>query len=143
MTDVTSGRGAVPPSTSQTTSTRTAPSASVTNTGTPPVPESQPRTRVETPPVIQSSSGTGTYTNVPQAPSAPQKATHVIPLNEEPASSSIDYSRLRISDNKSFSEAYIEAVELNDQASRLKDEEQMALRSLQMIHHVISLTSTL
>ena len=92
---------------------------------------------MESPLVIQSSSGTGTPTTVPQGTPAPQKAT------PEPAKSSIDYSRLRISDDKSFSEAYIEAVELNDQASRLKDEEQMALRSLQMIHHVSSLTSTL
>ena len=107
MTDVTSGRGAVPPSTSQTTSTRTAPSTpasvGVTNTATSPVPESQPRSRVETPPVIQSSSGTGTYTTVTQAPSAPQKATPVIQLNDEPTRSSVNYSRLRISDNKSFS----------------------------------------
>ena len=85
---------------------------------------------------VQSSSETRTYTAAPEAPPAFQKAT------PEPAKSSIDYSRLRISDDKSFSEAYIEAVELNDQASRLKDEEQMALRSLQMIHHVSSLTST-
>ena len=144
MADATSGRGAVPPSTSQTTSTRTAPStpasAGATNAEAPTVPESHPRTRVETPPVIQSSSGTGTYSTLPQAP---QKSTPVIPLDDEPAKSSIDYSRLRISDNKSFSEAYIEAVELNDQASRLKDEEQVALRSLQMIHNVSSLTSTL
>ena len=144
MADATSGRGTVPPSTSQTTSTRTAPStpasAGATNVGAPPVPESHPRTRVETPPVIQSSSGTGTYSTLPQAP---QKATPVIPLDDEPARSSIDYSRLRISDNKSFSEAYIEAVELNDQASRLKDEEQVALRSLQMIHNVSSPTCAL
>ena len=92
---------------------------------------------METPLVIQSSSETRTQTTAPQASPAPQKST------PEPAKSSIDYSRLRISDDKSFSEAYIEAVELNDQASRLKDEEQMALRSLQMIHHVSSLTSTL
>ena len=138
---MTSSRGAVPPSTSQTTSTKTAPSTPVssgaTTTETPPVSESAPRTRVETPLVVQSSFETRTYTAVPEAPPAPQKAT------PEPTKSSIDYSRLRISDDKSFSEAYIEAVELNDQASRLKDEEQMALRSLQMIHHVSSLTSTL
>ena len=147
MADTTSTCGAVPPSTSQTTSTRTAPStpasAGATNAATPPVPESHPRTRVETPPVIQSSSWTGTYSTVPQAPPASPKTTPVIHLNDEPAKSSIDYSQLRISDNKSFSEAYIEAVELNDQASRLKDEEQVALRSLQMIHNVSSLTSTL
>ena len=86
---------------------------------TPPVPESHPETRVETPLVIQSSSGAA-----------------------EPAKSSTDYSRLRISDDKSFNEAYIEAVELNDQASRLKDEEQAALRSLEMIHNVSALTCT-
>ena len=92
---------------------------------------------METPLVVQSSSGTRTPTTAPKAPLAPQKAP------PEPAKSSIDYSRLRISDDKSFYEAYIEAVELNDQASRLKDEEQVALRSLQMIHYVSSLTSTL
>ena len=92
---------------------------------------------METPLVVQSSSETRTQTTAPQASPPPQKTT------PEPAKSSIDYNRLRISDDKSFSEAYIEAVELNDQASRLKDEEQMALRSLQMIHHVSSLTSTL
>ena len=141
MADATSGRGAVPPSASHTTSTKTAPStpASVgaTNVGAPPVLEFHPRTRAETPPVVQSSPGAGTYSTVPPAP---PKATPVIPLDDEPAKSSIDYSRLRISDNKSFSEAYIEAVDLNDQASRLKDEEQVALRSLQMIHNVSSPT---
>ena len=146
MADVTSARGAVPPSTSQ-TSTRTAPStpasAGATKTATPPVPESVPRTRQETPLVVQSSSGTGTPTTVPQAPPASKKATPVTQLDDEPARSLIDYSRLRISDNKSFSEAYIEAVELNDQSARLKDEEQMALRSLQMIHNVSLLISNL
>ena len=87
--------------------------------------------------MVQSSPETRTYTAAPQASPSPQEAT------PELAKSSIDYSRLRISDDKSFSEAYIEAVELNDQASRLKDEEQAALRSLQMIHHVSSPTSTL
>ena len=140
MADATSGHGAVPPSTSQTTSTKTAPStpasAGATTTATPPVTESHP----ETPLVVQSSSGTGTPTTVPQAPPAPQKAAPATQLNDEPAKSSIDYSRLRISDDKSFSEAYIEVVELNDQSARLKDEEQLALRSLQMIHNVSSLT---
>ena len=87
--------------------------------------------------MVQSSSGTRTPTTAPQAPPAPQKAT------PEPAKSSIDYSRLRISDDKSFSEAYIEAVEFNDQSARLKDEEQLALRSLQMVHNVSFLTYTL
>ena len=93
--------------------------------------------------MVQSTSGTGTPTTVPQAPPASQKATPITQLNDEPARSSIDYSRLRISDDKSFSEAYIEAVELNDQSARLKDEEQLALRSLQIIHNVSSLTSTI
>ena len=144
MADATSGRGAVPPSASHTTSTKMAPStpasAGATNVGAPPVPEFHPRTRAETPPVVQSSSGAGTHPTMPQAP---PKAAPVIPLDDEPAKSSIDYSRLRISDNKSFSEAYIEAVELNDQASRLKDEEQVALRSLQMIHNLSSPTCAL
>ena len=144
---MTSSRGAVPPSTSQTTCTKTAPStpasAGATNTATPPVPESIPRTREETPLVVQSSSGTRTPTTAPQAPPAPQKATPAIQMNDEPAKSSIDYSRLRISDDKSFSEAYIEAIELNDQASKLKDDEHLALRSLQIIHNVNFLTSTL
>ena len=61
----------------------------------------------------------------------------------EPAKSSIDYSRLQVDDNKSFSEAWIEAIDLNDQAARLKDDEQLALRSLQLIHDVSFLTSSL
>ena len=85
--------------------------------------------------MVQSSSETRTQTTAPQASPAPQKAT------PEPAKSSIDYSRLRISDDKSFSEAWIEAIELNDQAARLKDDEQLALRSLQMIHNVNFLSS--
>ena len=115
MTDVTSSRGTVPPSTSQTTSTKTAPStpasAGAAVTATPPIPESIPRTRVETPLVVQSSSKTRTQTTAPQASPAPQKST------PEPTKSSIDYSRLRISDDKSFSEAYIEDVELKDRKS--------------------------
>ena len=64
-------------------------------------------------------------------------------MEDEPAKSSIDYSRLRVADNKSFSEAWIEAIDLNEHAARLKDEEQLALRSLQMIHNVSFLTSSL
>ena len=147
MADVTSAHGTVPPSASQTTSTRTAPSTpasiGVTTTTAPTVPESLPRTQVETPLVVQSSSGTGTPTIVPQATPAPQKAASTAQLINEPAKSSIDYSRLRVADNKSFSEAWIEVVELNDQSARLKDEEQLALRSLQMIHNVSFLTSSL
>ena len=93
--------------------------------------------------MAQSSSGTKTPVIMPQAPPAPQKAASAAQLNDEPAKSSIDYSRLRVADNKSFSEAWIEAIELNDQAARLKDDEQLALRSLQMIHNVSFLTSSL
>ena len=147
MADVTSARGSVPPSTSQTTSTRTAPSApastGVTICTTPNVPESLTRTRGKTTLVVQSSSGTKTPTTVPQAPPAPRRAAPADHLNDEPAKSSIDYSRLRVADNKSFSEAWIEAVDLNDQAARLKDDEQLALRALQMIHNVSFLTSNL
>ena len=118
MANVTSAHGTVPPSASQMTSTRTTPStpasAGVTTTTAPTVPESLPRTRVETPLVVQSSSGTGTPTIVPQAPPAPQKEASAAHLIDEPAKSSIDYSRLRVSDDKSFSEAWIEAIELND-----------------------------
>ena len=144
---MTSSRGVVPPSTSQTTSTKTAPStpatAGATANTTPPVPESAARTRVESLMITQSPSEAGTHTSAPKAPPAPQKAAPTAQLNTEPAKSSTDYSRLRISDDKSFNEAYIEAVELNDQASRLKDEEQAALRSLEMIHNVSALTCTL
>ena len=94
--DVTSARGTVPPSTSQTTSTRTAPStpasAGVTITIAPTIPESLPRTRGETPLVVQSSSGTETPMIVPQAPPAPQKAASAAQLNDEPAKSPICYS---------------------------------------------------
>ena len=144
---MTSSRGAVPPSTSQTTSTKTAPStpatAGVTTATTPPVPESATRTRVESPLVIPSSSEAGTYISAPQAPPAPQESIPTAQVHTEPAKSATDYSRLRISDDKSFNEAYIEAVELNDQASRLKDEEQAALRTLQMVHNVSVSTCTL
>ena len=147
MTDVTSSRETVPPSTSQTTSTRTVPSApasaGVTICATPTVPESLTRTRGKTPLVVQSSSGTKTPMTVPQAPPAPRKAAPADHLNDEPTKSSIDYSRLRVADNKSLSEAWIEAIELNDQAARLKDDEQLALRALQMIHNVSFLTSSL
>ena len=144
---MTSSRGAAPPSTSQTTSTKTAPSTPAPTgaaaAATPPAPESAARTRVESPLVIPSSSEAGTHISAPQAPPAPQESTPTVQLHTEPAKSATDYSRLRISDDKSFNEAYIEAVELNDQASRLKDEEQAALRSLEMVHNVSTLTCTL
>ena len=89
-----------------------------------------------TPLVIPSSSGGGTPTTTTQMPPSQEKAAPAAHLNTEPAKSTTDYSRLRISDDKSFNEAYIEAVELNDQASKLKDEEQAALRALEMIHNV-------
>ena len=144
MTDVTSARGPVPPSASQTTSTRTGPStpASAGATTAPTVPESPSRTREATPLVAQPSSGTGTPVAAPQAHPAPPKAAPVAQPSDK-AKSSIDYSRLRVSDNMSFSEAYAEAVDLNDQSARLKDEEQAALRSLHMVHDVSFLTSTL
>ena len=139
MADVTSARESVPPSASQTTSTRTAPStpasADATITTAPTIPESLPRTRGEAPLVVQSSSGTETPMAIPQPSPAPHQAASTTQLNE-PAKSSIDYSRLQVADNKSFSEAWIEAIDLNDQATRLKDDEQLALRSLQLIHNV-------
>ena len=92
--------------------------------------------------MVRATSGTGTPDAVPQAPPAPPKATPVAQPNDK-AKSSIDYSRLRVADNMSFSEAYAEAVDLNDQSARLKDDEQVALRSLHMIHNVSSLTSPL
>ena len=146
MADVTSARGSVPPSASHTTSTRTAPStpasADVNITTAPTIPESLPETRVEAPLVVQSSSGTKTPAAIPQHSSTPHQAASVDQLNE-PAKSSLDYSRLRVADNKSFSKAWIKIVELNDKSARLKDEEQLALRSLQMIHNVSFLTSSL
>ena len=146
MADVTSTRGSVPPSASHSTSTRTAPStpasAGVNITTAPTIPESLPETRVGAPLVIQSSSGTGTPVAIAQPSPALHQAASADQPNE-PAKSSIDYRRLRVADNKSFSEAWIEAVELNDQAAKLKDDEQLALRSLQLIHDVSFLTSCL
>ena len=130
----------------QPTSTRTAPSTpasvGVTITTAPTVPESLPETRGEAPLVVQSSSETKTPTTIPQPSLTPHRAASTDQLNE-PAKSSIDYSRLRVADNKSFSEAWIEAIDLNDQAARLKDDEQLALRSLQLIHNVSFPTSSL
>ena len=96
-----------------------------------------------TPLVAQPSSGTGTPVAAHYAHLAPLKATPAAQPNDKPAKSSIDYSRLRVADNMSFSEAYAQAVDLNDQSARLKDDEQAALRSLHMIHNVSFLTSTL
>ena len=93
--------------------------------------------------VAQPTSGTVTPDAMPQAPPAPSKATPTAQSNDKPAKSSIDYSRLRVSDNMSFSEAYAQAVDLNDQSARLKDDEQAALRALHMIHNVSLLTSSL
>ena len=143
MTDVTASRGSVPPSTSQTTGTRTAPSTPASagaTTTTPIILESPSRTRGVTPLVIPSSSRTEIPTAIPHFP---PRATPVAQPNDKPAKSSVDYSRLRVADNMSFSEAYAEAVDLNDQSTRLKDDEQAALRSLHMIHNVSSLTSPL
>ena len=144
MTDVTSGRGPAPPSASQTTSTRTGPStaASAGATTAPIIPESPSRTRAATPQIVQPSSGTETPDAAPQDQPAPSKATPTAPPNIK-TKSSTDYSRLRVSDNMSFFEAYAEAVDLNDQSARLKDDEQAALRSLHMIHTVSLLTFAL
>ena len=144
MADVTSGRGPVPPSTSQTTSTRTGPStaASAGATTAPTIPESPSRTRAATPQIVQPSSGTETPDTAPQTHPAPMKPTPATSPNIK-TKSTTDYSRLRVADNMSFSEAYAEAIDLNDQSARLKDDEQAALRSLHMIHSVSSLTCTL
>ena len=93
--------------------------------------------------MAQPSSGTGTPVAAHQAHLAPPKAAPVAQPSDKPAKSSIDYSRLRVADNLSFSEAWAEAVDLNDQSARLKDDEQAALRSLHMIHNVSLTTSTL
>ena len=141
MVDVTSGRGPVPPSASETTSTRTGPSiaASAGATTTPTIPESPSRTRAATPTIVQPCSGAATPDTAPQTHPAPVKPTPTTSPNIK-VKSSTDYSRLRVADNMSFSEAFAEAIDLNDQSARLKDDEQAALRSLHMVHEVSSLT---
>ena len=117
----------------------TAASAGVTTAPT--IPESPSRTRAATPQIVQPSSGTETPDTAPQTHPAPVKPTPATSPNIK-IKSSTDYSRLWVADNMSFFEAYAEAVDLNDQSARLKDDEQAALRSLHMIHNVSSLTST-
>ena len=55
----------------------------------------------------------------------------------DPASGlAIDYSRLRIGENKSFMDAWEEAFKWNGEAAKVKDEELASLMSLKMIHTV-------
>ena len=48
----------------------------------------------------------------------------------------VDYSRLRIGDNKSFMEVWEEASKLNEEATRLQNEELSSLMALKLIHSV-------
>ena len=48
----------------------------------------------------------------------------------------IDYSRLRVGENKSFTDAWDEAFKLNEEAARVKGEELASLMALKMIHAV-------
>ena len=48
----------------------------------------------------------------------------------------VDYSRLRIGDNKSFMEAWEEASKLNEEVTRLQNEELSSLMALKLIHSV-------
>ena len=51
----------------------------------------------------------------------------------EPA---VDYSRLRLGENKSFVEAWEEAFKWNEEAARVKGEELASLMALKQIHTV-------
>ena len=48
----------------------------------------------------------------------------------------IDYSRLRVGENKSFMDAWDEAVKWNEEATRVKGEELASLMALKMVHTV-------
>ena len=50
----------------------------------------------------------------------------------------IDYSRLRVGENKSFMEVWEEASRLNEEAARLQGEELSSLMALKMTHNVSS-----
>ena len=50
----------------------------------------------------------------------------------------IDYSRLRVGENKSFMEAWEEASKLNEEAAKLQSEELSSLMALKMVQTVSS-----
>ena len=57
----------------------------------------------------------------------------------DPASGlAIDYSRLRIGENKSFMDAWDEAFKWNEEATRVKGEELASLMAPKMVHAVSS-----
>ena len=55
----------------------------------------------------------------------------------------VDYSRLRIGENKSFMDAWNEAFKWNEEATRVKGEEMASLMALKMIHTVSPLPFSL
>ena len=113
----------VPPMTSTSTSTKTTPSAPVSTDVTiaashPPIPESILTTRVKTPPAAKSQPQAGIQYAMTSASKATSTEAAKGPLIQ-PSPLTIDYSRLRIGDNKSFMEAWEEASKLNEEAAWL------------------------
>ena len=138
-TDVTSARQAGTPLTTS-TSTRTthsvAASTGVTIAAMPPVaPETELTTRVQSPPATKPQPTTQTEYAMTSTSQAPLPESQKGPT--DPSSGLVvDYSRLRIGENKSFMDAWDEAFKWNEEASKVKGEELASLMALKMIHTV-------
>ena len=111
-------------------------STGVTIASTPPtIPESILTTRVKTPPVAKPQPKAGAQYILTSTSKTPPPEAAKGPL--DPSSIlTADYSRLRIGDNKSFMEAWEEAFKLNEETTRLQNEELSSLMALKMIHSV-------
>ena len=140
-TDVTSTRKPeAPPTHSTSTSTKTTPSV-VASTGVtiaatpPPIPVVELVTRVNCPPAAKPQpTAQAEYTMTSTSKAPPPEATKE---PADPASDlAVDYSRLRVGENKSFTEAWDDALKWNEEAARVKGEEFASLMGLKMTHVV-------
>ena len=125
---------------SSSTSTKTTPlvaaSTGVTIAAMPAVaPEAELTTRAQSSPAAKPQPGAPSEYAMTSTSKAPLSESNKGPT--DPASRlAIDYSRLRIGENKSFMDAGDEAFKWNEEATRVKGEELASLMALKMIHTV-------
>ena len=140
-TDVTSTRQPeAPPINSTSTSTKMTPSVAASTGVTiaatlPPIPVAELATWVNSPPAAKPQPAAQAEYTMTSTSKAPLPEATKEPV--DPASDlAVDYSRLRVGENKSFAEAWDDAFKWNEEAARVKGEELASLMALKMIHAV-------
>ena len=92
-------------------------------------------TRVNSPPAAKSQPAAQAEYTMTRTYKAPPPEAAKEPA--DPASDlAVDYSRLRVGENKSFAEAWDDAFKWNEEAARVKGEELASLMAFKMTHAI-------